>query len=196
MAGETHKPRDPKPPVPSDRAWTRRDLLIRGAQTVAAAGVAAGAAWSLHDPQGDAGLQLRWEPPSAAAESPLTGKRVVFTGALLGSGLGFLWFNAHPAEVFMGDTGSLALGGAIGVSAIVVKKEFLLIIAGGIFVLEAISVILQILYFKSTRKRLFMLAPIHHHFEMKGMLETKVTIRFWIITVIFALISLASLKLQ
>jgi phospho-N-acetylmuramoyl-pentapeptide-transferase len=121
---------------------------------------------------------------------------VIFLSCVIGAGLGFLWYNAYPAQVFMGDTGSLALGGAIGVCSIVVKKEFLLIIAGGIFVLEALSVILQVFYFKKTRKRMFLMAPIHHHFEMQGMLETKVTIRFWIITIIFAVLSLASLKLQ
>jgi len=121
---------------------------------------------------------------------------VIFLSCVIGAGMGFLWYNAYPAQVFMGDTGSLALGGAIGVCAIVVKKEILLILAGGIFVLEALSVILQVMYFKNTRKRLFLMAPIHHHFEMRGMLETKVTIRFWIVTVIFAVLSLASLKLQ
>ena len=121
---------------------------------------------------------------------------VIFLSCVIGAGLGFLWYNAYPAQVFMGDTGSLALGGAIGVCSVVVKKELLLIIAGGIFVLEALSVILQVFYFKKTRKRLFLMAPIHHHFEMQGMLETKVTVRFWIITIIFAVLSLASLKLQ
>ena len=121
---------------------------------------------------------------------------VIFLASMVGAGLGFLWYNAHPAQVFMGDTGSLALGGAIGMSALIVKKELLLIIAGGIFVIEALSVIFQVIYFKKTRKRLFLMAPIHHHYEMQGLFETKVTTRFWIVTILFAIISLASLKIQ
>jgi phospho-N-acetylmuramoyl-pentapeptide-transferase len=125
-----------------------------------------------------------------------SGELVIFLSAMIGAGLGFLWFNAHPAQIFMGDTGSLALGGAIGTVALIVKKEFLLLIAGGIFVIEAASVILQVAYFKWKRERLFRMSPLHHHFEMCGWSETKVTVRLWIIAITFALVSLASLKLQ
>jgi phospho-N-acetylmuramoyl-pentapeptide-transferase len=127
---------------------------------------------------------------------PGSGELAVFCAAMLGGGLAFLWYNAYPAEIFMGDTGSLALGGAVGVMAILVKKELLLLIVGGIFVMEAVSVILQVFSFKTRGKRIFRMTPIHHHFELKGWPETKVTTRFWIIAVIFALLSLATLKLQ
>ncbi len=127
---------------------------------------------------------------------PGSGELAVFCSAMLGAGLAFLWYNAYPAEVFMGDTGSLALGGAVGVMAILVKKELLLVVVGGIFVMEAVSVILQVFSFKTRGKRIFRMTPIHHHFELKGWPETKVTTRFWIIAVIFALLSLATLKLQ
>jgi phospho-N-acetylmuramoyl-pentapeptide-transferase len=121
----------------------------------------------------------------------------VFCAALVGAGLGFLWFNAHPAMVFMGDTGSLALGGAIGCVALLIRKEVLLLIIGGIFVLEALSVILQVGSFRLRKgKRVFRMAPIHHHFEMRGWPETRVTIRFWILALICALAGLATLKLQ
>jgi phospho-N-acetylmuramoyl-pentapeptide-transferase len=125
-----------------------------------------------------------------------SGELVIFLASMIGAGLGFLWFNAHPAQIFMGDTGSLALGGAIGTIALIVKKEFLLLIAGGIFVIEAASVILQVGYFKWKRRRLFRMSPLHHHFEMCGWSETKVTVRLWIIALMFALVSLATLKLQ
>jgi phospho-N-acetylmuramoyl-pentapeptide-transferase len=125
-----------------------------------------------------------------------SGELVIFLSSMVGAGLGFLWFNAHPAQIFMGDTGSLALGGAIGTVALIVKKESLLLIAGGIFVIEAASVILQVAYFKWKRQRLFRMSPLHHHFEMCGWSETKVTVRLWIIAITFALASLASLKLQ
>jgi phospho-N-acetylmuramoyl-pentapeptide-transferase len=124
------------------------------------------------------------------------GELSVFCASMVGAGLGFLWFNSYPASVFMGDTGSLALGGAIGTIAILIKKEMLLFIVGGIFVAEAMSVILQVLWFKTTSKRLFRMAPIHHHFEHIGWAESKVTIRFWIIAIVLALFSLATLKLQ
>lgn len=127
---------------------------------------------------------------------PGTGELAVFCAAMLGAGLGFLWFNSFPANVFMGDTGSLALGGAIGVVATFVKKELLLLIVGGIFVAEAVSVILQVLSFRIFKKRIFLMAPIHHHFQMKGWSETKIVIRFWIIGIILALISLSTLKLR
>ena len=125
-----------------------------------------------------------------------SGEAVIFLASIVGAGLGFLWFNAFPAQVFMGDTGSLALGGAIGTAALVVKKEILLIIVGGVFVIEALSVLIQVYVFRTRHRRVFLIAPIHHHFEMKGYHEVKVTVRFWIVAIIFALISLASLKLQ
>jgi len=125
-----------------------------------------------------------------------SGEAVIFLSSIVGAGLGFLWFNAFPAQVFMGDTGSLALGGAIGTAALVVKKEVLLIIVGGVFVIEAVSVLIQVYVFRTRHRRVFLIAPIHHHYEMKGYHEVKVTVRFWIIAIIFALISLASLKLQ
>lgn len=127
---------------------------------------------------------------------PEASELTVFGAALLGTGLGFLWFNAHPAEVFMGDTGSLALGGAIGTMAILTKQELLLPIVAGLFVLEAMSVVIQVASFKLTRKRVFRMAPLHHHFELKGWSETKVTIRFWIIAILCALLSLGTLKLR
>ncbi len=128
---------------------------------------------------------------------PGAGEIAVFMGALMGACLGFLWFNSHPAEVFMGDTSSLFLGGVIGVTAICVKQELLLPVVGGIFVAETLSVILQMAYFKATKgKRLFKMAPLHHHFELKGWAETKVTVRFWIVGIMLMLASLASLKLR
>ncbi len=127
---------------------------------------------------------------------PEASELFVFGAALLGTGLGFLWFNAHPAEVFMGDTGSLALGGAIGTMAILTKQELLLPIVAGLFVMEAGSVLIQVASFKMTGKRVFRMAPLHHHFELLGWSETKVTLRFWIIAFIFALLSLTTLKLR
>lgn len=127
---------------------------------------------------------------------PEAAELTVFGAALLGAGLGFLWFNAHPAEVFMGDTGSLALGGAIGAMAILTKQELLLPIVGGLFVIEAMSVVIQVASFKTRGKRVFLMAPLHHHFELKGWSESKVTIRFWIIALVFALLSLSTLKLR
>lgn len=125
-----------------------------------------------------------------------TGELAIFCGALVGSGLGFLWFNAPPAKVFMGDTGSLAVGGGLGAISVIVKHELVLAIIGGLFVLEAVSVILQVGYYKMTKKRIFLMAPIHHHFEKKGWAEATIVIRFWIIAVILALIGLSSLKLR
>jgi phospho-N-acetylmuramoyl-pentapeptide-transferase len=125
-----------------------------------------------------------------------TGELSVFCGALVGAGLGFLWFNAPPAMVFMGDTGSLALGGALGTVAVATKHEIVLAIIGGLFVLEAVSVIVQVASFKLTGKRVFKMAPIHHHFEQLGWTEPKIVIRFWIIAVILALIGLSTLKLR
>ncbi len=125
-----------------------------------------------------------------------TGELVIICASLIGAGLGFLWFNAPPAMVFMGDTGSLSMGGTIGAIAVATKHELILIIIGGIFVLEALSVFAQVISFKLTGKRIFRMAPIHHHFEQKGWSESTIVIRFWIIAVILALIGLASLKLR
>ncbi|MCX6353864.1 MAG: phospho-N-acetylmuramoyl-pentapeptide-transferase [Candidatus Aureabacteria bacterium] len=133
-------------------------------------------------------LQIRYIPNS--------GELAVCCASIVGAGLGFLWYNAYPAEIFMGDTGSLALGGAIGLVAVLIKKELALLLVGGVFVMEAASVILQVASFKLTGKRIFLISPLHHHFQMKGWSETKVTVRFWILAIIFALIALGSLKLQ
>ncbi|SIS83702.1 phospho-N-acetylmuramoyl-pentapeptide-transferase [Paracoccus saliphilus] len=127
---------------------------------------------------------------------PGTGEILIFVAALIGGGLGFLWYNAPPAAVFMGDTGSLALGGSLGAIAVVTKHEIVLAIVGGLFVVEALSVIIQVLYFKRTGKRVFLMAPIHHHFEKKGWGEAQIVIRFWIIALVLALIGLATLKLR
>ncbi len=125
-----------------------------------------------------------------------TGELTVVCSALVGAGLGFLWFNCHPAKVFMGDTGSLAIGGLIGVVAICCKQELLLTVVGGMFVIEATSVILQVLSFKMTGKRIFLMSPIHHHFELSGWKENTVIVRFWILSAVFALLGLATLKLR
>ncbi|HYN20650.1 MAG TPA: phospho-N-acetylmuramoyl-pentapeptide-transferase [Thermoanaerobaculia bacterium] len=124
------------------------------------------------------------------------GEVSVFCGALVGAGLGFLWYNSHPAEVFMGDVGSLALGGGIGTVAVLAKQEILLVFVGGLFVLEALSVIIQVTSFKLRRKRVFRMAPLHHHFELSGWAEPKVIVRFWILSILFALLSLSTLKLR
>ena len=124
------------------------------------------------------------------------GEVAVFCGAIIGSSIGFLWFNAPPAKIFMGDTGSLALGGSLGAVGVVTKHEIVLAITGGLFVLEAVSVIVQVISFKLTGKRIFMMAPIHHHFEKKGWAESTVVVRFWIISLILAMIGLATLKLR
>jgi phospho-N-acetylmuramoyl-pentapeptide-transferase len=116
--------------------------------------------------------------------------------ALIGAGLGFLWFNAPPASIFMGDTGSLALGGMLGAVAVAIKHEIVLAIVGGLFVLEAISVIMQVAYFKLTGRRVFLMAPIHHHFEQLGWKESQIVMRFWIIAIVLALIGLSTLKLR
>ena len=133
-------------------------------------------------------LRIAWVPQA--------GELAVFCGAMVGASLGFLWFNAHPAEIFMGDVGSLALGGAIGCLAVIIKQELLLLFVGGLFVVEALSVILQVASFKMTGRRIFKMSPLHHHFELSGWRETKVVVRFWIIAIIFALLSLATLKLR
>jgi phospho-N-acetylmuramoyl-pentapeptide-transferase len=127
---------------------------------------------------------------------PFTGELTVVCSALIGAGLGFLWFNCHPARVFMGDTGSLAIGGMIGVIAICCKQELLLIVVGGVFVIEAVSVILQVISFKMTGRRIFVMSPLHHHFELTGWKENIVIVRFWILSIIFALLGLATLKLR
>jgi phospho-N-acetylmuramoyl-pentapeptide-transferase len=114
----------------------------------------------------------------------------------VGAGLGFLWFNAHPAQIFMGDTGSLALGGLLGTMAVIVKQEVLLIIVGGIFVVEALSVIIQVASFKVRGKRVFKMAPLHHHFELSGVPESKIIVRFWIIAIVLVLMTLSTLKLR
>jgi len=121
---------------------------------------------------------------------------VVFMGALFGACLGFLWFNAYPADMFMGDTGSLTLGGVIGTVALICKQEILFVIIGGVFVLEALSVVIQVVSYKTTKRRVFLMAPIHHHYERKGMTEAKIIARFWIISILFALIGLSTLKLR
>ena len=125
-----------------------------------------------------------------------SGEITIFIGAMVGSGLGFLWFNTYPAQVFMGDVGALALGAAIGLMAIIVRQEVVLVIMGGIFVLEALSVIVQVLSFRYRKKRVFLMAPFHHHFEKKGWAEPKIVVRFWIISFILILIGLATLKLR
>ena len=126
-----------------------------------------------------------------------SGELAVFCGAIAGAGFGFLWFNTYPAQVFMGDVGSLSLGAAIGSVAVITKQEILLILVGGLFVVEALSVILQVAFFKMTHgQRIFRMAPLHHHFELKGWPEPKVIVRFWIIAIILALISMSTLKLR
>jgi phospho-N-acetylmuramoyl-pentapeptide-transferase len=125
-----------------------------------------------------------------------TAELTIFCASLVGASLGFLWFNSHPAEVFMGDVGSMALGGALGTVALLIKQEFLLVIVGGLFVVEAMSVILQVGSFRLRGKRIFRMSPLHHHFELSGWSETKVVIRFWIVAIIFALLALATLKLR
>ncbi len=126
-----------------------------------------------------------------------SGETAIFCGALAGAGLGFLWFNAYPAQIFMGDVGSLPLGGALGTIAVITKQEILLVIVGGLFVVEALSVILQVGFFKMTKgRRIFRMAPLHHHFELKGWAEPKVIVRFWIIAIAMALIAMSTLKLR
>jgi phospho-N-acetylmuramoyl-pentapeptide-transferase len=127
---------------------------------------------------------------------PEVAELTIFCGAMVGASLGFLWYNAPPAEVFMGDVGSLAIGGAIGTVGILTKQEFILLMVGGVFVIEAVSVMLQVASFKMTKRRIFKMSPLHHHFELSGWRETKVVVRFWIIAIIFALLSLATLKLR
>jgi phospho-N-acetylmuramoyl-pentapeptide-transferase len=127
---------------------------------------------------------------------PQVGELTIFCGAMVGASIGFLWYNAHPAEIFMGDVGSLALGGAIGTIAVIIKQELLLPFIGGIFVIEAISVILQVVSYKLRKKRIFKMAPLHHHFELLGWSESKIIVRFWIASLVFALFALTTLKLR
>ncbi|HSK80636.1 MAG TPA: phospho-N-acetylmuramoyl-pentapeptide-transferase [Thermoanaerobaculia bacterium] len=127
---------------------------------------------------------------------PGVGEVAVFCGAMVGAGIGFLWFNSHPAEVFMGDVGSLSLGAAIGSVAVLAKQEILLVVVGGVFVMEALSVIIQVASFKLRGKRVFRMSPLHHHFELSGWAEPKVIVRFWILSILFALLSLSTLKLR
>jgi len=139
---------------------------------------------------------FRWANYLEIQYIPRIGELTVFCGALVGASLGFLWYNAHPAEVFMGDVGSLALGGTLGTVAVIIKQEVLLVFVGGIFVVEALSVILQVASFKLRGKRIFRMAPIHHHFELLGWSESKVIVRFWIAALVFALFALTTLKLR
>jgi phospho-N-acetylmuramoyl-pentapeptide-transferase len=127
---------------------------------------------------------------------PQVGELTIFCGAMVGAAIGFLWYNAHPAEVFMGDVGSLALGGAIGTVAVIIKQELLLPFIGGVFVIEGLSVILQVASYKLRKKRIFKMAPIHHHFELMGWSESKIIVRFWIASLVFALFALTTLKLR
>lgn len=138
----------------------------------------------------------RWATYLEIQYIPRVGELTVFCGALVGASLGFLWYNAHPAEIFMGDVGSLSLGGTLGTIAVIIKQEILLFFVGGIFVIEALSVILQVGSFKLRGKRIFRMAPIHHHFELMGWSESKVIVRFWIAALVFALFALTTLKLR
>ena len=154
--------------------------------------IAAGALTVLTYVSGHATFATYLEIP----KMPQVGELTIFCGAMVGSSIGFLWYNAHPAEVFMGDVGSLALGGAIGTVAVMIKQELLLPFIGGVFVIEALSVILQVGSYKLRKKRIFKMAPIHHHFELMGWSESKIIVRFWIASLVFALFALTTLKLR
>jgi phospho-N-acetylmuramoyl-pentapeptide-transferase len=154
--------------------------------------IAAGALTVLTYVSGHATFSTYLELP----RMPLVGELTIFCGAMVGAAIGFLWYNAHPAEVFMGDVGSLALGGAIGTIAVMIKQELLLPFIGGVFVIEALSVILQVTSYKLRKKRIFKMAPIHHHFELMGWSESKIIVRFWIASLVFALFALTTLKLR
>jgi phospho-N-acetylmuramoyl-pentapeptide-transferase len=154
--------------------------------------IAAGALTVLTYVSGHATFATYLEIP----KMPQVGELTIFCGAMVGSSIGFLWYNAHPAEVFMGDVGSLALGGAIGTVAVIIKQELLLPFIGGVFVIEAVSVILQVGSYKLRKKRIFKMAPIHHHFELMGWSESKIIVRFWIASLVFALFALTTLKLR
>ena len=138
---------------------------------------------------------LAWRASSTALPVPIIGA-VTRLGAIAGAGLGFLWFNAYPADVFMGDVGALALGAALGTIAVIVRQEIVLLIMGGVFVVETLSVMIQVISFKTRGKRVFRMAPIHHHFELKGWKENQVVVRFWIITMLLVLFGLSTLKLR
>lgn len=127
---------------------------------------------------------------------PGAGELTIFCGAMAGAGIGFLWYNTYPAQVFMGDTGSLSIGAALGVVAVMVKQEIVLALVGGVFVMEALSVIFQVFSYKTTRKRIFRMAPVHHHFELKGWAEPKIIVRFWILSIILALLAISTLKIR
>jgi len=154
--------------------------------------IAAGALTVLTYVSGHATFSTYLELP----RMPMVSELAIFCGAMVGAAIGFLWYNAHPAEVFMGDVGSLALGGAIGTVAVMIKQELLLPFIGGIFVIEALSVILQVASYKLRKKRIFKMAPIHHHFELLGWSESKIIVRFWIASLVFALFALTTLKLR
>jgi len=154
--------------------------------------IAAGALTVLTYVSGHATFSTYLELP----RMPQVGEVTIFCGAMVGASIGFLWYNAHPAEVFMGDVGSLALGGAIGTVAVIIKQELLLPFIGGVFVIEALSVILQVASYKLRKKRIFKMAPIHHHFELMGWSESKIIVRFWIASLVFALFALTTLKLR
>jgi len=154
--------------------------------------IAAGALAVLTYVSGHATFATYLEMPRIPQVAELT----IFCGAMVGSSIGFLWYNAHPAEVFMGDVGSLALGGAIGTVAVIIKQELLLPFIGGVFVIEAVSVILQVGSYKLRKKRIFKMAPLHHHFELMGWSESKIIVRFWIASLVFALFALTTLKLR
>lgn len=163
------------------------DGLAIGCVTVAAAALTALTYVSGH---------ARWAEYLDLSKMPQVAELTIFCGAMAGASLGFLWYNAHPAEVFMGDVGSLALGGAIATVAVIIKQEILLFFIGGVFVVEALSVMLQVSYYKLCHKRIFLMAPLHHHFELKGWTESKIIIRFWIAALVFALFALTTLKLR
>ena len=127
---------------------------------------------------------------------PGTGELAILMGSMIGVGLGFLWYNCHPAQIFMGDVGSLAFGGLLGIVSLLTHKELVFFMAGFLFVIEALSVMIQVAFFKSTKKRVFRMAPIHHHFELMGWVESKVIVRFWILSILFALIALSTLKIR
>ena len=154
--------------------------------------IAAGALTVLTYVSGHATFSTYLELP----RMPQVGELTIFCGAMVGAAIGFLWYNAHPAEVFMGDVGSLALGGAIGTVAVIIKQELLLPFIGGVFVIEALSVVLQVASYKLRKKRIFKMAPIHHHFELMGWSESKIIVRFWIASLVFALFALTTLKLR
>jgi phospho-N-acetylmuramoyl-pentapeptide-transferase len=154
--------------------------------------IAAGALTVLTYVSGHATFSTYLELP----RMPQVGELTIFCGAMVGASIGFLWYNAHPAEVFMGDVGSLALGGAIGTIAVIIKQELLLPFIGGVFVIEALSVILQVASYKLRKKRIFKMAPIHHHFELMGWSESKIIVRFWVASLVFALFALTTLKLR